>query len=179
MWLPALHPANQHTQKVPSFCCLMSLQAAVNTIVDGLFSALVTLGTVPIIKCPKVSNLHVVHLEMLAFHIVISLLRLYRCFGQQSACTFNTAVCSSSTLLLLFVALLCCPLGLVPSSPATRLNIPNMHVLHMLQLSIFMHGVLYIWVTETLCAGWSSTACCSYAGCPPERAPQVTQQPVQ
>ena len=33
----------------------MTVQAAVEGIVDGLFSALVTLGTVPIIKCPKVS----------------------------------------------------------------------------------------------------------------------------
>lgn len=32
------------------------MQGAVNSIVDGLFSALVTLGTVPIIKCPKVGN---------------------------------------------------------------------------------------------------------------------------
>ena len=31
-------------------------QGAVNSIVDGLFSALVTLGTVPIIKCPKVRS---------------------------------------------------------------------------------------------------------------------------
>ena len=30
------------------------MQGAVESIVDGLFSALVTLGTVPIIKCPKV-----------------------------------------------------------------------------------------------------------------------------
>ena len=33
---------------------LIVMQAAVESIVDGLFSALVTLGTVPIIKCPKV-----------------------------------------------------------------------------------------------------------------------------
>ena len=33
-----------------------SLQGVVESIVDGLFSALVTLGTVPIIKCPKVSS---------------------------------------------------------------------------------------------------------------------------
>lgn len=30
------------------------MQGAVESIVNGLFSALVTLGTVPVIKCPKV-----------------------------------------------------------------------------------------------------------------------------
>ena len=31
-----------------------SLQACINSVVDGLFSAVATLGVVPIIKCPKV-----------------------------------------------------------------------------------------------------------------------------
>lgn len=32
----------------------MSVQAAVESIVEGLFSVLVTMGVVPIIRCPKV-----------------------------------------------------------------------------------------------------------------------------
>jgi hypothetical protein len=34
-------------------CCCCLLQAVVGQIVDGLFSVLVTLGVVPIIRCPK------------------------------------------------------------------------------------------------------------------------------
>ena len=36
------------------------MQGAVNSVVDGLFSALVTLGTVPIIKCPKVGVRYII-----------------------------------------------------------------------------------------------------------------------
>ena len=39
-------------------CYEMSvLQAATSAVVDGLFSALASLGVVPIIRCPKVSSL--------------------------------------------------------------------------------------------------------------------------
>lgn len=46
---PTLHSSVQHLIAV----CF--LQSAVNHVVDGLFCTLIALGTVPIIKCPKVS----------------------------------------------------------------------------------------------------------------------------
>ncbi len=38
--------------------CFRLPQAAVSSVVDGLFNVLVTLGVVPIIRCPKVRPSH-------------------------------------------------------------------------------------------------------------------------
>jgi hypothetical protein len=44
---------NQPLLTVRPFPAIYALQSAVSQIVDGLFSVLVTLGVVPIIRCPK------------------------------------------------------------------------------------------------------------------------------
>ena len=58
-WLLSCYTAHNASGKAvesvsDNFYC--PLQNAVNSVVDGLFCALVALGTVPIIKCPKVSK---------------------------------------------------------------------------------------------------------------------------
>jgi len=50
------------------------MQGAVESIVDGLFSALVTLGTVPIIKCPKVRQALAATCELFFCVLVLSVM---------------------------------------------------------------------------------------------------------
>ena len=77
------------------------MQGAVESIVDGLFSALVTLGTVPIIKCPKVRQGLAAMCELILFLVFSAMCKYIRDISNYSQAIFSCMYVTKSLVLIL------------------------------------------------------------------------------